>query len=73
MLQDVTGLLQDQLQHNDQLVDIIFCEHAHLLLQNGPSLDVFLRIVPLLRPDQQASVYQALCTCCALPAASGAH
>ncbi|DBA84407.1 TPA: hypothetical protein ACH3X1_006045 [Trebouxia sp. C0004] len=59
VLQDVAGLLQDQLQRSGSLVTAIFCQHCNLLLQDALSLDMLLRIVPLLRTEQQAAVYKA--------------
>lgn len=63
LVQEVAGLLQDQLQHSDPLVKVILCQHTALLLQDAQSLDVFLRIVPLLMPKQQALVYSSLFQC----------
>ena len=62
-VQDVAGLLQDHLQRSDSLVTAIFCHHCNLLLQDALSLDVLLRIVPLLRTEQQAAVYKAFLQC----------
>ncbi|KAL0044984.1 hypothetical protein WJX82_004172 [Trebouxia sp. C0006] len=73
VLQDVAGLLQDQLQRSDSLVTAIFCQHCNLLLQDALSLDVLLRIVPLLRTEQQAAVYKAFLQCIAEPLDTGAR
>ncbi|KAL0019081.1 hypothetical protein WJX79_005114 [Trebouxia sp. C0005] len=67
VLQDVAGLLQDQLQRSDSLVTAIFCQHCTLLLQDALSLDMLLRILPLLRTEQQAAVYKAFIQCIAKP------
>lgn len=58
-VQEVAGLLQDQLQRHACLVSSLLGQHAALLLEHGPSLDILLRIVPLLPPTQQADVYQS--------------
>lgn len=70
-LQDVAGLLQDQLQRSDSLVTAIFYRHCNLLLQDALSLDMLLRIVPLLRTEQQAAVYKAFLQCIVEPLETG--
>ena len=63
LVQEVAGLLQDQLQRSDPLITVIYCHQTGLLLQDAQSLDVFLRIVPLLMPKQQALVYNSFFQC----------
>ena len=59
-MQEVTGLLQNELQKSPALLRTVYCQHAHMLLQDAASLDVLVRMVPLFPADQQAAVYQAL-------------
>lgn len=61
-MQEVTGLLQHELQKSPVLLDTVYCQHTHILLQHAASLDVLLRMVPLFEATQQAAVYQALCS-----------
>lgn len=70
-VQEVAGLLQDQLQRHACLVGSLLGRHIALLLDHGPSLDTLLRIVPLLQPMQQAQVYQSFAACFALLPSSG--
>ena len=69
-MQEVTGLLQHELQQSTALLETIYCHHAYLLLQDAISLDVLLCMLPLFKTDQQTAVYQALHAC--LHATSGA-
>ena len=70
-VQDVAGLLQDQLQRHACIVSSLLGRHVALLLDHSPSLDTLLRIVPLLQPKQQAQVYQSFAACFAmLPSSS---
>ena len=60
MAQEVTGLLQHELQKSAVLLRMVYCQHTHTLLQDAASLDVLLRMVPLFEDEQQTDVYQAL-------------
>ena len=71
--QEVAGLLQDHLQRHACLVSSLLGRHAALLLDHSPSLDIFLRIVPLLQPEQQAQTYSSFVACIAVLPSSSAH
>ncbi|KAL3145731.1 hypothetical protein ABBQ32_003260 [Trebouxia sp. C0010 RCD-2024] len=60
IMQEVTGLLQHELQKRPALLHAVYCQHAHLLLQDAAPLDVLLRMVPLFQAEQQAAIYHAL-------------
>lgn len=59
-MQEVAGLLQHELQKSPALLHAVYCQHAHLLLQDAASLGVLLRMVPLFQAEQQAAIYCAL-------------
>ena len=63
MIQEVTGLLQHELQQNGALLEAIYCRHAQLLLQEATSQEVLLRMVPLFKAEQQIAIYKALDLC----------
>lgn len=67
-MQEVTGQLQHELQKSPALLHTVYCQHAHMLLQDAASLDVLLRMVPLFKADQQRAVYQALHSALLAPA-----
>lgn len=60
LAQEVTGLLQHELQKSAVLLHMVYCQHTHTLLQDAASLEVLLRMVPLFEEEQQTAVYQAL-------------
>lgn len=64
-------MLQHELQQSPALLEAIYCQHAHLLLQDATSLDVLLRMVPLFKAEQQIAVYQALRACLHSPTKAG--
>lgn len=60
LAQEVTGLLQHELQKNAALLHTVYCQQTHTLLQDAASLEVLLRMVPLFEDEQQSHVYRAL-------------
>ena len=60
LAQEVTGLLQHELQKSAVLLHTMYCQHSRTLLQDAASLEVLLRMVPLFEDEQQTAVYRAL-------------